>query len=86
MSDKAKVFFAELKDAADCDAGVAALDKLWAAAGFKALPAKGKPFAIKMHFGDKGNHRTVGPAYARRLGELVKKAKGQPYATDTCTL
>jgi len=86
MAKRPRVHFVPLTDVADEAAGLAALDRLWKAAGLqKKMPTSGL-MAIKMHFGDEANDRTVPPSYVRRLGEAVRRAGALPFATDTTTL
>ncbi len=44
------------------------------------------PIAVKTHFGEDGNIFFVTPLYVRRVVELVRKAGGRPFLTDTTTL
>jgi hypothetical protein len=47
---------------------------------------EGDSVAIKFHFGELGNVRYVRPILIGRLVELVKRAGGRPFLTDTTTL
>lgn len=42
--------------------------------------------AIKLHVGEQGNLNFVSPIYVRRFVELIRKAGGRPFLTDTTTL
>ncbi len=42
--------------------------------------------AIKIHFGEKGNHAFIRPIFARRVVEEIKKLKAMPFLTDSSTL
>jgi uncharacterized Fe-S center protein len=86
MSEKPAVYFVPTADVADEQEGLRALEALWSRAGFASRVAAGGIMAVKMHFGDRGNHRTVPPGYVRRLGERMKEAGARVFATDTTTL
>lgn len=42
--------------------------------------------AVKLHFGERGNHAFVRPVFIRRVVEEIKKAGGKPFLTDSSTL
>lgn len=42
--------------------------------------------AVKLHFGEKGNHAFVRPVFIRRIVEKIRKAGGKPFLTDSSTL
>jgi len=42
--------------------------------------------AVKLHFGEKGNHAFVRPVFIRRIVEEIKKVGGKPFLTDSSTL
>ena len=42
--------------------------------------------AVKLHFGEKGNHAFVRPVFIRKVVEEIKKAGGKPFLTDSSTL
>ena len=42
--------------------------------------------AIKIHFGEKGNHTFIRPIFARRVVEEIKKLGAKPFLTDSSTL
>ncbi|MEI6157205.1 MAG: DUF362 domain-containing protein [Atribacterota bacterium] len=42
--------------------------------------------AIKMHFGERGNHAFIQPVFLRYIVEAVKEMGGKPFLTDTNTL
>ena len=53
--------------------------------GLKIL-RKNSPSAIKLHVGEAGNINYVNPRYVQRLVELVQRAGGTSFLTDTTTL
>ena len=42
--------------------------------------------AVKVHFGEKGNHAFVRPVFVRRVVEDIKNCGGRPFLTDSSTL
>ncbi len=47
---------------------------------------KGDLVAVKLHFGERGNHAFVRPIFLRYIVEAVKEKGGKPFLTDTNTL
>ncbi|MBN1336020.1 MAG: DUF362 domain-containing protein [Deltaproteobacteria bacterium] len=68
-------------DAVRRKAGVA-----WDAAGLSRLIRPADLVALKVHFGEEGNHNFVRPHLLVPLVERVKAAGGKPFWTDTNTL
>jgi len=62
------------------------LEKLIDVAGGTKIVEKNTGCAVKMHFGEDGNVNYVNPLYIRRLVEIIRKADGRPFLTDTTTL
>jgi len=58
----------------------------WDAAGLSGLVGPGDLIALKVHFGEEGNHNYVRPHLLAPLAERVKAAGGRPFWTDTNTL
>ncbi|HET6420380.1 MAG TPA: DUF362 domain-containing protein, partial [Geobacteraceae bacterium] len=48
--------------------------------------APGDLVAVKLHFGEKGNHAFVRPVFIRRVVEEIKGRGGSPFLTDSSTL
>ena len=42
--------------------------------------------AVKVHFGERGNHTFVRPVFVRRVVEEIKECGGRPFLTDSSTL
>jgi len=42
--------------------------------------------AVKIHFGEKGNHTFIRPVFVRRVVEEIKKTGARPFLTDSSTL
>lgn len=42
--------------------------------------------AVKVHFGEKGNHSFIRPIFVRRVIEEIRECGGRPFLTDSSTL
>lgn len=60
--------------------------KLLSMAGLSQTVAAGDLTAVKIHFGEKGNHTYLRPVFARRVVEEVKQLGANPFLTDSSTL
>ncbi|MDD5286201.1 MAG: DUF362 domain-containing protein [Desulfuromonadaceae bacterium] len=60
--------------------------KLLTLAGLAQTVAEGDLTAVKIHFGEKGNHTYLRPVFARRVIEEIKKLGALPFLTDSSTL
>lgn len=60
--------------------------KLCTAAGLGEVIRAGDMVAIKLHFGELGNTRTLRPQFISTIVDLVKSMAGQPFLTDCNTL
>lgn len=60
--------------------------KLLSQAGLAECIASGDLTAVKIHFGEKGNHTYIRPVFARCVVEEVKKLGALPFLTDSSTL
>lgn len=60
--------------------------KLLTLAGLAKAVAKDDLTAVKIHFGEKGNHTYLRPVFARRVVEEIKKLGAFPFLTDSSTL
>ena len=60
--------------------------KLLTLAGLPHTVAAGDLTAVKIHFGEKGNHTYLRPVFARRVVEEIKKLGARPFLTDSSTL
>ncbi|MHC4599436.1 MAG: DUF362 domain-containing protein [Planctomycetota bacterium] len=52
-------------------------------ANLKEVVKPNEPVAVKMHFGSRGAHRIIRPAFVRRVVEAVREAGGKPFVCDT---
>ncbi|MEE8638491.1 MAG: DUF362 domain-containing protein [Candidatus Margulisiibacteriota bacterium] len=62
------------------------VDKLFDQAGLGKIIAKDDFVALKIHFGERGNHAFLKPERVKDLVKKVKKLKGRPFWTDANTL
>lgn len=62
------------------------ISKLLTSCGLAQLVVPGDLVAVKVHFGERGNHTFVRPIFVRRVVEEIKKCGGQPFLTDSSTL
>lgn len=62
------------------------ISKLLQSCGIKERINKGNLVAIKLHFGERGNHTFIRPVFIRRIVDEVKDCKGSPFLTDSSTL
>ncbi len=60
--------------------------KLLALAGLAQQVSEGDLTAVKIHFGEKGNHTYLRPVFARKVVEEIKKLGAMPFLTDSSTL
>lgn len=60
--------------------------KLLALAGLRQAVAEGDLTAVKIHFGEKGNHTYLRPVFARKVVEELKTIGAMPFLTDSSTL
>lgn len=60
--------------------------RLLAMAGLSQHVSEGDLTAVKIHFGEKGNHAYIRPVFARRVVEEIKKLGARPFLTDSSTL
>lgn len=60
--------------------------RLMHSCGLKERVAPGDLTAVKLHFGERGNHAFVRPVFIRRVVEEIKGCGGKPFLTDSSTL
>jgi len=60
--------------------------KLLMLAGLAQQVSEGDLTAVKIHFGEKGNHTYLRPVFARKIVEEIKKLGAMPFLTDSTTL
>jgi uncharacterized Fe-S center protein len=80
-----KVFFANMR-AGHHQNLFDKITQLMQEAGVAQSVTQGDLVAVKVHFGEKGNHTFVRPIFVRRVVEEIKGAGGKPFLTDSSTL
>ncbi len=80
-----KVFFADMR-AGHKESLLAKIGRLLQNCGIGGRIAAGDLVAIKLHFGEKGNHTFIRPIFIRQVVDEVKKCGGKPFLTDSSTL
>lgn len=78
-----KVYFADIRSLAANQSLERKLVTLFKSAATAETISEGDLVAIKMHFGEPGNHRLIRPQHIRVIVEMVKEAGGRPFVTDT---
>ena len=81
-----KVYFANLRSTSKKNNLPTKIQKLFDAAKFGDIVAKGDQTAVKLHFGEKGNTGFLHPVFVRQIVDKIKEQGGQPFLTDTNTL
>lgn len=80
-----KVFFADMRAGARENL-FGKIGRLMREAGLPGLLAPGDLVAVKVHFGEKGNHTFVRPIFVRRVVDEIKACGALPFLTDSSTL
>jgi uncharacterized Fe-S center protein len=62
------------------------IGKLLQRCGLRERIVPGDLVAVKLHFGEKGNHAFVRPVFVRKVVEEIKGRRGNPFLTDSSTL
>jgi uncharacterized Fe-S center protein len=62
------------------------IGRLMREAGLRACLSQGDLVAVKVHFGEKGNHTFVRPIFVRRVVDEIKGCGATPFLTDSSTL
>jgi uncharacterized protein len=80
-----KVFFADMR-AGSRENLFGKISRLMQSAGLAQRIASGDLVAVKVHFGEKGNHTFVRPIFVRRVVDEIKGCGARPFLTDSSTL
>jgi uncharacterized protein len=80
-----KVFFADMR-AGHGENLFAKIGRLLQQCDIAERIAPGDLVAVKVHFGERGNHAFVRPIFVRRVVEEIKSCGGRPFLTDSSTL
>jgi uncharacterized Fe-S center protein len=81
----ATVFFADMR-AGYKENLFAKIARLMQSAGVGNIVSEGDLAAIKLHFGERGNHAFIRPIFIRRIVDELAKAGAKPFLTDSSTL
>ncbi len=81
----AKVYFLDLRKKYKNNL-LKMFEKLIDVSGGLKILEKNSLCALKLHFGEDGNVNFVSPLFVRRLVDIIRKAGGRPFLTDTTTL
>jgi uncharacterized Fe-S center protein len=81
-----KVYFAKLSDGAPPPTQAEALERVLNPTGFVRKVRAKDMVAIKIHIGEKNNVTHIRPEVVAKAVALIKKARGEPFITDTATL
>ena len=79
------VYFADMR-ASHSENLFAKISKLLVMAGIKKRIATGDLVAVKVHFGERGNHTFIRPIFVRRVVDDLKAQGARPFLTDSSTL
>ncbi len=82
----ADVFFVDIRSRSFRENSVSKVKRLFDAAGLGKLIRPRDLTAVKVHFGERGNHTHIPPVFVRAVVDKVKEAGGKPFLTDTGTL
>lgn len=83
---KPTVYLARLNDGASPDEQARAAARVTEAAGFQDFLKKRDMVAVKVHVGEKNNTTHLRPEVVAAVVEAARKAKAEPFITDTSTL
>jgi uncharacterized Fe-S center protein len=81
----ATVYFADMR-AGHRENLFAKLERLMDSCGMSDLLAPDDLVAVKLHFGERGNHAFIRPVFIRTIVAAIKKRGGKPFLTDSSTL
>jgi len=81
----AQVFFSDMRTSSQ-ENMFDKIARLLTLAGIARTVSNGDLTAIKIHFGEKGNHAFIRPVFARRVVEEIRKLGALPFLTDSSTL
>jgi uncharacterized protein len=79
------VYFADMR-ASQTDNMFARIGKLLNLCSIDERIARDDIVAVKVHFGERGNHSFIRPVFVRKVVEVIKECGGKPFLTDSSTL
>jgi uncharacterized Fe-S center protein len=80
-----KVYFADMR-ASQKENMFAKIERLLFSCSIDQRISREDLVAIKVHFGERGNHSFIRPIFVRRVVDVIKKCGGRPFLTDSSTL
>ncbi|SNB47910.1 DUF362 domain-containing protein [Geobacter sp. DSM 9736] len=80
-----KVFFADMR-AGHRENLLDKLGRLLKACGISEKISANDLVAVKLHFGERGNHTFIRPIFIRRVVDEIRGCSGNPFLTDSSTL
>ncbi len=78
-----KVYFVDMRSLGASQSLERKLAALFDTSAAGEVISEGDLVAIRMHFGEPGNHRLIRPQHVRVIVEEVREAGGKPFVTDT---
>ena len=82
---KSTVYFADMRSS-QTENLLGKIGRLLKKAGLQQIIEAGDLVAVKVHFGERGNHTFVRPIFVRRVVDEIKECGGMPFLTDSSTL
>ncbi len=79
------VYFADMR-ASSANTMFDKIARLMGCCGLAQRVTAGNLVAVKVHFGEKGNHTFIRPVFVRTVVEEIKTVGGLPFLTDSSTL
>jgi len=80
-----KVYFADMR-ASQKENMFAKIERIMFCCSIDERISRDDLVAVKVHFGEKGNHSFIRPVFVRRVVEVIKACGGRPFLTDSSTL
>ena len=80
-----RVYFADMR-ASQKENMFARIERLMHCCSIDERIARDDLVAVKVHFGERGNHSFIRPVFVRRVVEVIKDCGGRPFLTDSSTL
>ncbi len=80
-----KVFFTDMRSGEQENLFVK-IGRLLHLCGLREKTLPGDLVAVKLHFGERGNHAFVRPIFVRKVVDEIKGCQGKPFLTDSSTL
>lgn len=82
---KSTVFFSDMRTSKTANL-FDKIGRILDQSGLAGVVNSGDLVAVKIHFGEKGNHAFIRPVFIRRVVEEIRKCGGLPFLTDSSTL